>query len=685
MNKKSRVLYVDDEKDNLIGFKYMFREYYEILTAESAKEACEIMAREEGIDLVIADQRMPKMTGVELFAQLIEEYPDTIRMILTGYSDIEAVIGAINKGQVYHYFKKPWEEAEVRMVIDQALETLALRRGLDKQKELHRSLAENLGDWAWEVDANGRYTYISAQVTDFLGYTPDELLGRTPFDLMPSDEAERTQSHFIDLVSKKAAIRDLENWNLTKDGRRVCMLTSGVPVLDEEGTLLGYRGIDRDITETKNAVEEIQKLSMAVHQAAEIILITDCNGIIEYVNPAFEEATGYTSEEVVGGTPRILKSGHHDDLFYQEIWRRLSSGHVWRGRFDNKRKDGSIYTEDAVISPVRREDGTIIKYVGVKHDITNQLRMEEEFRLAQKMEAIGRLAGGVAHDFNNIMQSILGFCGILQSSLNKSSSEYSDVFEIRKAALRAGDLTRQLLALGRNQPIDYVMSNLNDLVSDNEKMLTQVLGGKVSLSLDLDENLEKTRFNSSQIEQVILNLVVNARDAMPEGGTITVATRNVRPGEEIAFGEVAQSQMVCLSVADTGCGIRSEVLEHLFEPFYTTKQVGKGTGMGLAVVYGVVTQHDGQIKVESELDEGSVFNVFLPTLNPKYSPNSEDIHPEGRGEHILGVALTPFENSPLKYLLEEAGYSVSEAVDFQGGVKALEEDNGFSLILFSCG
>lgn len=603
MSATARILYVDDEKENLITFKYIFRSYYQVFTASSAQEACEVMAREEPIDIIITDQRMPKMTGVELLGKLSDEYPETIRMILTGYSDISAVIDAINKGQVYYYFQKPWIESDIRIVVDHALEAIAMRHEIVRQEKIFRGIVENMGDWAWEVDCSGHYTYVSEHVEDAFGYQPDELIGKTLLDLMLPEEAKRVETLLSDRMEKQKPLNNFENWNLSKEGKKICLQMVGVPVMDDDGIWTGYRGIARDVTARKTAEEMLVKFSMVIQQAAEIVVITDEKGAIGYVNPAFEEVSGYSKEEAVGQNPRILKSGFHDDLFYQEMWKCLSSGHVWKGHLKNKRKDGALYIEDAIISPLMDEKGIIINYVAVQRDVTNELRLEEENRNAQKMEAIGRLAGGIAHDFNNIMQAALGFCEILLLEMNSETTQYQDVLEIKKATLRAGSLSRQLLTLGRREKMEYGLDDLNAIIINSHKILEQSLGDKIEFKTQLDSQLKPVKVDAGQIDQVLLNLVINARDAMPDGGRILITTSNVEndPGS------------VCLSVSDTGEGISDEVREHLFEPFFTTKKVGKGTGLGLSVIYGIVTQHGGRIEVESTLGEGSEFKIYLPT------------------------------------------------------------------------
>ncbi|MEN7972572.1 MAG: PAS domain S-box protein [Verrucomicrobiota bacterium] len=366
----------------------------------------------------------------------------------------------------------------------------------------------------------------------------------------------------------------------------------------------------RFIAEEKKRIRDLDLLSTAIGQSNETVVVTDSKGAIEYVNPAFEAITGYSCEEVIGKNPKILKSGLHSEEVYAEMWSRISSGEVWSGVLKNKRKDGSIYTEDAAISPVRNASGDIVNYVGVKRDITKELHLKEQINHAQKLEAVGRLAGGVAHDFNNFLQTILGATGILLGEMEEGTSQHGDVEEIRKATLRAAGLTRQLLEFGQNREVEYVALDINGVVRQSERMTRLLIGKKIELVFDLDDSLGSVLGDSGQIEQVLLNLVINARDAMPDGGKLCVSTRNVVAEKDVSAG--VADKYVCLSVSDTGDGISEDVKKHLFEPFFTTKEVGKGTGLGLSVVYGIVEQHGGWIEVFSSEGEGSVFkSLFL--------------------------------------------------------------------------
>ena len=420
------------------------------------------------------------------------------------------------------------------------------------------------------------------------------------------------------------------------------------------------------------AEEAHKRLATAVEQAAEIVLITDPRGLIQYVNPAFEQITKYARKEVIGKNPRILKSGKHDDVFYQNLWDTITRGDVWRGHLINRKKTGKLYQEEATISPVYDSSGTIVNYVAVKRDITSEIMMEEQLRQAQKMEAVGLLAGGVAHDFNNILQAILGYSGLALQGLSPHEDRYDELVEIQKSAERAAELTRQLLAFSRRQVLKPKDIDLNDLITNLLKMLRRLIGEDIDLEFTLGHRLGTIYADPGQIEQVLINLCINARDAMPDGGKITIETETVLINNEYCETHpwAIQGRYVLLSVTDTGCGMDKETRERIFEPFYTSKEVGKGTGLGLSTVYGIVKQHDGMIQVYSEVEKGTLFKVYLPLVERPAVKVGKEIPGPVRGgtETILMGEDDPAVRKMVVRLLQNRGYQVLAAKD---GLEAL--------------
>jgi PAS domain S-box-containing protein len=425
-------------------------------------------------------------------------------------------------------------------------------------------------------------------------------------------------------------------------------------------------------TDRKRA--EAERLTVAIDQVAEMVVLTDAAGAIEYVNPAFESGTGYSRKEVLGKNPRLLKSGEHDAAFYQALWRTLGSGRTWRGRMRNRRKDGAIYTEEATISPVRSTAGAITGYLAFKRDITRDLGLEAQLRQAQKMESIGRLAGGVAHDFNNLLTVILSYVGLVLDEVPAGHPLREDILEIRRAGERAAALTGQLLALSRRQVLQPVRIDLNRLLEDMRKMLRRTIGEDIDLVQRPADTLGVVVADRSQLEQVIVNLVINARDAMPGGGKIIIETKDVdlEAGLAVQSQDVKPGPYVMLAVSDTGAGMDAQTRARVFEPFFTTKGTGKGTGLGLSTVYGIVTQSGGYISVYSEPGQGTSFKIYLPRVQgPSVDAGPTDTPPgtRARSETILVVEDEEALRRVIVKTLEAAGYPVLEA---SRGAAALE-------------
>ena len=446
------------------------------------------------------------------------------------------------------------------------------------------------------------------------------------------------------------------------------------PIRDKAGAIVGSVVVARDITERKRVEESHTRLATAVEQAGESIAITDLRGTMLYVNPSYERTSGYPRAELIGRNPRMLKSGKQSDEFYRHLWATITRGEVWSGRMVNRRKDGTLYEETATISPIFDIHGKLINYVAVKRDISREVELESQFRQSQKMEAIGQLAGGVAHDFNNILAAML-----MQSELTGMVENIPDevrdgLREIRACAERAANLTRQLLLFSRRQVMQSQDLDLNEAVTNLAKMLQRIIGEDVRLHLELQAGPMCVHADAGMLDQVLMNLTVNARDAMPQGGTLTIATarRVLTPDQPRPDPEVAPGTYLTLMVSDTGAGIAPEILPRIFEPFFTTKAAGKGTGLGLATVFGIVKQHRGWIEVQSELGRGTSVQIHLPICAAVQveEPDEADFSlPRGGTETILVAEDEAPVRRLIRSLLERCGYRVLEAAN---GVEALE-------------
>ena len=411
--------------------------------------------------------------------------------------------------------------------------------------------------------------------------------------------------------------------------------------------------------------EQQKRMAAALEQTFENIIITDSNGVVVYVNPAFEQTTGYLRNEVIGRKVGPIKSDRHDQTFYQELWQTIKAGKVWRGRFINRKKSSEIYYEDATITPIRNDIGEIINFVSVQHDVTRELELEKQLRQSQKMDAVGQLVGGVAHDFNNLLTSIMSYAGFALefSDVPLSSRTAEDLRGILRSAERAAKLTRQLLTFAKKQVTTPKIIDINQSISEMEDMLSRLINENIKLTTRLEPALKTIKIDPAQFEQVLVNLVVNARDAMPDGGKIVIETHNhLEPSS--AGGVRKAGAYVLLKIKDSGTGIPEQIQDRIFEPFFTTKPASEGTGLGLSTCFGIISNHGGTIDLESQTGMGTVFRIYFPvnsanTKDNKAKSGTQAV--EGGNECIL---LVEDENALREVTargLRQKGYKVLEA------------------------
>jgi PAS domain S-box-containing protein len=530
----------------------------------------------------------------------------------------------------------------------------------------YRRLFEAAHDGVLILDADsGEIKDVNPFLTDLLGFSRTELLGKKLWDLGFWKDVFFSKVGFIELRSK-GYIRYDDLPLETRDGRRIAVeFVSNVYLADHQRVI---QCNIRDISARKRAEAERTRLITAIEQSAEAVVITNTNGDIEYVNPAFTRITGYSREEALAQNPRILKSGKQDPALYQELWSTISQGKTWRGEVINRRKDGSLYNEQMVITPVQDEQGKVTHFIAVKQDVTEHKHLEEQVRQAQKMEAVGQLAGGVAHDFNNLLTIINGYSELVLGRLKPNDPMQGYLEEIKKAGERAASLTRQLMAFSRLQVLSPRVLDLNALVAEVQKMLRRLIGEDIELTTVQGPALGRVMADPGQIEQILMNLAVNARDAMPQGGKLVIETANVDLDDAYArtHGVVTPGHYVMLAVSDSGCGMDAETQVHIFEPFFTTKELGKGTGLGLATVYGIVKQSGGYIWVYSEPGKGTTLKVYLPRVEDVdesvQAPEPSVYTPSGT-ETILLVEDEEAVRALASKILQALGYKVIESAN----------------------
>ena len=462
----------------------------------------------------------------------------------------------------------------------------------------------------------------------------------------------------------------VEHIHTDQAGQQKSVEIHAYPIFDSNGNLSQVIEYCLDISERKQGEEERRRLVTAIEQGVDSVVITDRDGMIQYVNPSFEKITGYTRDEVIGRNPRILQSGKHDALFYQEMWKTLASGKAWQGHLINKKKDGTLFEEEVSITPVLNEAGEIINQVAVKRDVTGQIRLEEQLRQAQKMEAIGTLAGGIAHDFNNILAPILGYSELVLTKLSPDDPLAADLQQISKAAGRAKDLVQQILAFSRQAPQERKPFQPHLVVKEALKLLRASLPSTIEIREEISPECGAILADPTQLHQIIMNLCTNAYHAMREcGGVLGVRLTKItiEDGNRPPSTELAPGNYVVLEVSDTGYGMEQKTLAHIFDPYFTTKAKGEGTGLGLSVVHGIVKSYQGHITVDSEPGKGTRFYVYLPRMAEEHSLTeavcSKPI-PTGT-ERLLLVDDENVITTMLKAILANLGYQITIANNSQ--------------------
>lgn len=437
--------------------------------------------------------------------------------------------------------------------------------------------------------------------------------------------------------------------------------------------------LNREIEEHKKTEENLKRLTQAMEESPVAIFITDLQGNIEYANPKFSQLNGYSNDEIIGKNHSTLRSKEIPPELYSEIAQNLVAGNIWRGELCNRKKNGELFWEYVTVSPVRNDAGEIINYMVVQEDLSERRKLEEQLRQAQKLEGIGQLASGVAHDFNNILMAILGYASLTSLNMQPDDPLKLNVQKILEYSEKASMLTKSLLAFSREQATNLTNFNLNSLVNDFQTFLRPLLREDIEMQTICTKDILAVKADKGQIEQVIMNLATNARDAMPDGGHLIIATNLVELNEEFVKtqGYGKPGQYAEISATDTGSGMDQKTIEKIFEPFFTTKEQGKGTGLGLAVVYGIVRKHNGYIITNSEPGKGTTFKIMLPKSSSDETDEEEtpqESSLQGGKETILLAEDEPGIRDLLSLVLDTHGYHVISAENGEEAVLKFKEN-----------
>lgn len=560
---------------------------------------------------------------------------------------------------------------------------------LQERDERLRAIVDTAPDAIVTVDESGFIKSFNPAAERIFGYRRDEVLGIHVNILLPPKadgmDCSDLRNYLNDDGSPPSgAPHDVTG--LRKDGSSFFLELTVARWHDSAGRM-HLSGIMRDVSDRRRAEESLRKFSRVVEQTASTIIIIDTKGVIEYVNPAFAVTSGYSVEEAVGRQANILKSGLAQDEVYQDIWKTMNEGGVWQGEFHNHRKDGTLYWESVIISPIRDEHGRITHFAGIMDDITERKKVEDSLLRAQRLDAIGQLAGAVAHDFNNLLSVI-----IASLELCELRSHDRKVRRMLVRALQAAEagvnFNKRLLAVARKRDLQPVSFNLKQGVVAMSDLLKRMLGADVELTTHLDAKLWPVRVDPGEIDSAILNLALNARDAMPDGGQLLIGARNRTLDAQAASAErdAHEGDYVELFVKDTGTGMTEEVLEHALEPFFTTKEAGRGSGLGLSSVQGFAHQSGGFVTLSSQLGVGTTVSIWMPRAPDEKPEAGRDrketgaILQRGSGQLVLVVEDDEALREVTRERLEALGYDVIDAESGPDAVRLLEEDDQIALV-----
>ena len=660
-------------------------------------------------DVILTDYWLTWATGIEVLTTVRGRGFTCPVIIVTGTGDEHVAVEAIKAGVTDYVVKGPVGFTRLPYAIQAALLHHEEREQLAAADTRNRELLEELRaskaftdqllsttpDLVYVNDlSTKRNTYVNPRLQQTLGYGAAEIEAMRP-DLLATvlhpDDARRfsevqlpkilaagDDDTFVNLFRMKHRSGE---WRWFRSHERVFSRTPS-------GTPTQLVGTAHDITAERENGRALALATTAVTAAANGIVVTDVNATIVWANPAFCRMTGYRHDEVVGLKASVLKSGLQDEAFYRDLWQTILGGRVWRGQLTNRRRDGSQYVEAMTITPVAVDGDRITHFVAVKSDVTREQQMEQRLRVSERMEAVGQLASGVAHDFNNMVTVVLGYCTLLLDQLLDTDPRRADVAAIMSANERAASLTRQLLAFSRKQPLAPKSVDLNALLADARALLKRLLRGDIELDVVLSPAPVLAHVDSVQLEHAIVNLVVNARDAIAGGGRVVVRTGTMTVDDERAAEQpgARAGTYAFVQVSDTGSGMSKEVEKRIFEPFFTTKAQGKGTGLGLATVYGFAKQSNGFIWVNSRLGLGTTFTLLLP-LGAQAEAGSREQQPsvaspatatpKNAGNRVVLVVDDDPVLSPLVCrILEEGGFEVLSALTPADAILLYEESRG---------
>ncbi|MBN2281117.1 MAG: response regulator [Candidatus Marinimicrobia bacterium] len=682
MNGDKKILIVDDDATNLAIMSKIFNDAgHQTFAAQNSGEAYQFIEKNQP-DLVLLDVVLSNESGMDILKKIKSQkrYNKNYIVLISGKlispDDLATGLDLGADG----YLTRPIQKVELLARVNSHLRAAKARSELIQQVNKSLRIIETITHttpgltYIYDYKQN-KIDYINFENDRIFGFTSQEFRQfsmKNIIDLVHPEEVSGLLEHEEKLKKMPEGDVCIGEFRINdKQGKRHTVQVFDSPLTrNEEGVLVQKVGFVLDVCHQKHTEKELSKLSAVVRQSTSSIVITDVSGTIEYVNPKFSNMTGYRSEEVIGRNLSDFQKSDSSENDTNEFWKPLNSKNEWRGKIKSQKKNGDYFWEDVNFFPLTDNIGKKTHFIKISDDITQKLDLEREKEKlqkqiiqAQKMESIGLLAGGIAHDFNNMLTVIIGYAEMLENKSGTNKTVLELAKEIKEAGLRSADLTKQLLTFARKQDVRLQVLDINELIENLLKMLKRLIGEEIELSWHPGHDIWKIEMDPSQINQVLANLCVNARDAIKGSGTIKIETGNriVSPDDCLDHPGLHSGDYIHLAVSDTGCGMDKITLNHIFEPFFTTKKEGEGTGLGLSTIYGIIKQNNGYIDIISEPSVGSTFHIYIP----RYRGNKPTFIDEQIRKQTLKafgtILLVEDELSILKMttrILNELGYHV---------------------------